>query len=77
MHNLLTITFFLILTFIVPSCSLKVAADIAFLIDGSGSVGVMGFRLLRSFILEVVREFQNIRADLIRVAIVQYNNVQV
>ena len=59
-----------------PSCSLAVAADLAFLIDGSGSVGVSGFEFLRAFILEVVREFQNIKADQIRVAIVQYSSIQ-
>ena len=54
-------------------CSSTVA-DLAFVIDGSASVGESGFALLLSFLINVVRGFQNIGANGIRVAIIQYSD---
>ena len=57
----------------VPGCS-SIVADLAFVMDGSASVGESGFALLRSFLTNVVTEFQNIGLNGIRVAIIQYSN---
>ena len=56
-----------------PGC-VSAAADLAFVLDGSASVGESGFSLLRAFVMSVVNEFQNIGSSGIRIAIVQYSD---
>ncbi|XP_078481146.1 matrilin-1-like isoform X5 [Ciona intestinalis] len=48
--------------------------DLAFVLDGSASVGEDGFVLLREFLINVVSAFTNIGNDGVQVAMIQYND---
>lgn len=55
-----------------PECSVSAIADIAFLVDGSWSVGRENFKHIRSFIAGLAGAF-DIGEDKTRVAVVQYS----
>lgn len=54
-------------------CSVSAIADLAFLVDGSWSVGRENFKFIRSFIGAMAGAF-DIGADKTRVAVVQYSS---
>jgi len=55
-----------------PSCT-NALTDLAFVMDGSSSVGENGFSLLRDFLTNVVSGFQDVGPSGVQVAMIQYN----
>ena len=62
----------LTVSFLSPECSISAIADLAFLVDGSWSVGRENFKHIRSFISALAGAF-DIGEDKTRVAVVQYS----
>ncbi|CAK8696689.1 unnamed protein product [Clavelina lepadiformis] len=60
-------------TTLAPGCY-KAFGGLAFVLDGSASVGETGFAELQRFLLELIKEIPNIGNDGVQVAIIQYNN---
>lgn len=58
--------------FFLSECSVSAIADLAFLVDGSWSVGRENFKHIRSFIASLAGAF-DIGEDKTRVAVVQYS----
>lgn len=56
-----------------PECSYSAIADVAFLVDGSWSVGRPNFKYIQKFISATAGAFQ-VGEDKTRVAVVQYSN---
>lgn len=63
---------FLQYQYLSPECSVSAIADLAFLVDGSWSVGRENFKHIRSFIAALAGAF-DIGEDKTRVAVVQYS----
>ncbi|KAM4735979.1 collagen alpha-6(VI) chain isoform 2-T3 [Anableps anableps] len=60
-------------TFLTGDCRAAKLADIVFIIDESGSIGVPNFQLVRSFLYSIISGLE-ISPNRVRVGIVMYNN---
>ena len=56
-----------------PGCH-NALFDVAFIIDGSTSVGENNFALLRDFLYKVINEFQDVSENGIKIALLQYSD---